>query len=71
MSMRTLKNKTKIKSASVKTLMIFFKKHSYRFFNFTVDTLFLNEHVELKKWFELQNTSVKILLNDIFSKKSY
>ena len=31
---------------------------------FRVDTLFLNEHAELKKWFKLKKTSVKTLLND-------
>ena len=29
-----------------------------------VDTLFLNEHSHLKKWFRLKKTSVKTLLND-------
>ena len=31
---------------------------------FCVDTLFLNEHSQLKKWFKLKKTSVKTLLND-------
>ena len=35
-----------------------------RFSNFSVDTMFLNEHAQLKKWLKLKKTSVKTLLND-------
>ena len=35
-----------------------------------MNTLFLNQHVQLKKWFKLNKTSVKTLLNDIFQNKS-
>ena len=49
MSMRSLKNKTKIKKASVKTLMTFFKKKSYSFFRFCMEAMFLNEHTQLLK----------------------
>ena len=31
---------------------------------FWVDTLFLNEHAQLKKWFKLKRTSVKTWLNE-------
>ena len=36
-----------------------------------MNTLFLNEHVQLNKWFKLNKTSEKTLLNDIFEKRSY
>ena len=35
-----------------------------------VDTLFLNEHSQLKKWLKLKKASVKTLLNDHCSKFS-
>ena len=47
--MRSLKVKTKLKQISVRTLISFFKKKSCGGFNFSVDTLFLNKHVPLKK----------------------
>ena len=55
----TFKNKTEnkpqLKKTSVKTLLNdFFKNKSYQFFNFCVDTLFLNEHAQLKIWFKLK-----------------
>ena len=49
MSMRSLKNKTKIKKASVNTLISFFKNKSYWFFRFCMETMFLNEHTQLLK----------------------
>ena len=36
-----------------------------------VDSLFLNEHSQLKKWIKLKNTSVKTLLNDDCPEHSY
>ena len=35
-----------------------------------VDTLFLNEHPQLKKWLKLKKTSMKTLLNDHCPKHS-
>ena len=64
--MRSLKIKTKLEKTSLKTLMSFFQKKSNWFFNFSVDILFSNEHVQLKKMFKLKNTSVKTFLNDVF-----
>ena len=60
--------------------MTFYKKKSNWFFNLSVDILFLNEYAHFKNKTKLKNktkiktklekTSVKILLNDIFRKKS-
>ena len=61
-----LKNIPKLKMTSVKTLMSFFKRNLTNSFNFYVDTLFLNEHAELKKLLKLEKTSEKTLLNDLF-----
>ena len=36
-----------------------------------MDTLILNEHVQLKKEFNLKKTTVKTLLNELFKKKSH
>ena len=44
--------------------MSFFKQNLSDFFNFCVDTLFLNEHAQLKKWFKLKKSTVKTLLKD-------
>ena len=71
MSIRSLKNKTKLKRTSVMTLMSFFKRNLTDFFTFYVDTLFINEHAQLKKLFKLKTTSENTLLNDLFEKKSY
>ena len=35
-----------------------------------MNTLFSNEHAQLKKWFNLKKTSVETLLNDFFQNKS-
>ena len=73
----TFKNKTEnkpqLKKTSVKTLLNdFFKNKSYRFFNFYVDTLFLNEYEQFKNKTKnktkFKKTSVKTLLNDLFKK---
>ena len=47
-----------LKETRVKALVSFFSNKSYGFLNFYVDTLFLNEHAQLKKWFKFK----KILL---------
>ena len=44
--------------------MSFFKQNLSDFFNICADTLFLNEHTQLIKWFKLKKTSVKALLID-------
>ena len=31
-----------------------------------METIFLNEHTQLKKWFKLKKTSVKTLLYELF-----
>ena len=48
-----LKIQTKLKKTGVKTLLngIFYKANLTDFY---VDTLFLNEHTQLKKWFKLK-----------------
>ena len=48
-----LKSKTKLKKAIVKILLnvIFYKTNLT---DFCVDTLFLNEHVHIKRWFKLK-----------------
>ena len=66
MSMCSLRNKTKLKKTSVKTLMSFLKRNVTDFFNFYVGTLFLNEHTQLKNLLKLKNTSEKTFLNDLF-----
>ena len=50
------KNKFILKKTSVKTLLnnIFYKTNLTAFLIFCVDTLFLNEHTQLKKWFKLK-----------------
>ena len=63
----TFKNKTEnqpqLKKTSVKTLLNdFFKNKSYRFFNFYVDTLLLNEDPQLKKSFTFKKDLCKDLL---------
>ena len=44
--------------------MSFFNTNLTDFFSFCVDTLFLNEHAQLKNKTKLKKTSVKALLND-------
>ena len=70
----TFKNKTEnqpqSKNTSVKALLNdFFKNKSYRFFNFYVDTLFLNEYAQFKNKTKnktkLKKPSVKTLLNEM------
>ena len=52
-------NKTKLEKTSVKTLLNdIFENKSYRFFNFYVDTLFLNECALLKISFKFKKTLV-------------